>query len=376
MTDLAKEFHKFSPKGEFFTFWKGRVALYSFLQSLNLSKGDEVILPALTCVVVPNAIIYANLKPIYVDIDPETFNINPNLIESRITSKTKVIIIQNTFGLSSNVEQIIEISKKYNCITIEDCTHGYGGTYNGKPNGSLADAAFYSSQWNKPFSTVIGGYLIINKQSLGDINNEQKSYIVPTLSQNIKIVSLFYIRKLVLNQFTYWPLLYFYRWLSRKNLILGSSQKEELEDIKIPKNYKMKMGWAQKRIAILQLKKLSSILRHRKNCSEIITNWLESNKKQFVAHKFHKNHSWLKYPICVKNRSIVMKLAEKSKVPLGDWFVSPIHPVKNNYKKWHLKIENYPNSITAANELINLPTDQLKPTKIIKFLELIKPHIR
>ena len=152
------QFSKYAPNNDPLTFWKGRVALFCFLRSLKLTDGDEVLMPGLTCVVVPNAIIYAGLVPIYLDIQPDTFNLDPDLIESKITSRTKVIIIQNTFGLSSNIEKIISIAKKYNLITIDDCTHGFGGTYNGKPNGSFTDAAFYSSQWNKPFSTVLGGY--------------------------------------------------------------------------------------------------------------------------------------------------------------------------------------------------------------------------
>ena len=117
--------------------------------------GDEVILPGLTCVVVPNAILYAGFVPVYVDIDPDTFNMEPSQIEAKITNKTKVIIIQNTFGLSSNIEDVLDIAKKYQLITIDDCTHGFGGSYNGNPNGGMTDAVFYSSQWNKPFSTVI-----------------------------------------------------------------------------------------------------------------------------------------------------------------------------------------------------------------------------
>ena len=77
-----------------FYFWKGRVALFCLLKSLNLNKEDEVILPGLTCVVVPNAIIYAGLKPVYVDINTDTYNLDVNLIEQKITKRTKAIIIQ------------------------------------------------------------------------------------------------------------------------------------------------------------------------------------------------------------------------------------------------------------------------------------------
>ena len=84
------------------------------MKSLNLNKQDEVILPGLTCVVVPNAIIYAGLKPVYVDINTDTYNLDVNLIEQKITKRTKAIIIQNTFGLSTNVEKLLPLLRSTN----------------------------------------------------------------------------------------------------------------------------------------------------------------------------------------------------------------------------------------------------------------------
>ncbi|MFO7790645.1 MAG: aminotransferase class I/II-fold pyridoxal phosphate-dependent enzyme, partial [Bacteroidales bacterium] len=127
-----------------FFHYKGRVSLYAILKSMGIGEGDEVLIPAYTCVVVPNPIIYAGAKPVYVDIDPATYNINTDLLEEAITSKTKVIVCQNTYGLSSGVGHIIDIAKKHKLYTIEDCTHGFGGHYHGKPNGTYCDASFFS----------------------------------------------------------------------------------------------------------------------------------------------------------------------------------------------------------------------------------------
>jgi len=136
---------------EIFLYWKGRVALYTFLKALEVNEGDEVIIPGFTCVVVPNAIKYLGAKPVYIDITKKTFNPSFEQVKKAINDKTKIIIIQNTFGLSSDVEEITELAKEKKIFTIEDCTHGFGGFYNGKPNCSYCDAAFYSNQLNKPF---------------------------------------------------------------------------------------------------------------------------------------------------------------------------------------------------------------------------------
>lgn len=126
-----------------YTYWKGRVALYSCLLAAGIEPGDEIIIPSLTCVVVPNAIIYTGAKPIYSDINPETLTTDLSSLKGLINKRTKAIIIQNTFGLSADIEETIALAKSYNIITIDDCTHGFGGIYNGHPNGTLTDASFF-----------------------------------------------------------------------------------------------------------------------------------------------------------------------------------------------------------------------------------------
>ena len=147
-------------------YWKGRIALYTALKSMGISKGDEVIIPAFTCVVVPNAIIYLGAIPIYVDIEEKNLCTTKDLIEKKITNKTKCIIIQNMLGLSNEVDEIVLLAKNHGLYTIEDCTHGFGGKYNGIYNGLKSDCSFYSSQWNKPFSTGVGGILLVNNTHL------------------------------------------------------------------------------------------------------------------------------------------------------------------------------------------------------------------
>ena len=86
---MKNNLFKTDDPSNWFYFWKGRVALYCFLKSLKLNEGDEVILPGLTCVVVPNAIIYAGLTPVYVDINPDSYNMDVNLIEQKNNQANK-----------------------------------------------------------------------------------------------------------------------------------------------------------------------------------------------------------------------------------------------------------------------------------------------
>jgi len=221
-----------------FLYWRGRVALYAILKAMGVKEKDEAIIPAFTCVVVPNAILYLGAKPVYVDISSENYNTDISKLEGAITSKTKAIICQNTFGLSSNIDEIIELAKQHNLFTIEDCTHGFGGFYNGKPNGSHCDAAFYSTQWNKPYSTGIGGFLVVNNDKfINDIKKLEKEKIKPTLIDNLVLALLILFRQYFINKYTYWTFVGLYRFLSNHNLIIGSTQGEELSGIKMPAKY-------------------------------------------------------------------------------------------------------------------------------------------
>jgi dTDP-4-amino-4,6-dideoxygalactose transaminase len=287
-----------------------------------------------------------------------------------------VIICQNTFGLSSAIEEITTFAKAQNIFTIEDCTHGFGGFYNQKPNGTYCDAAFYSTQWNKPFSTGTGGFALINNPNLLEpIQKVNQDLISPSSKQKISLKLLYFVRERLINKHTYWFFIKFYRFLSRNNLILGSSSGEEISSVKMPPKYFMKLSEVQMKKGIQNLKTLQLVLKQRKENAQIYTEYLKSKDKNHVPVSFFENHSFLKYPLLVANREEVFCLAEKYKVALGEWFSSPLHPVQNNFELWQLDRALYPNAVYAAKHIINLPTDIKNVTTVLNFLQKIEQNI-
>ncbi len=352
-----------------FLYWKGRVALYAILKAMGVKENDEVIIPAFTCVVVPNAILYLGAKPIYVDISIENYNTDINKLKEAVTSKTKVIICQNTFGLSSNIDEIIQLAKQHNIFTIEDCTHGFGGFYNGKPNGSHCDAAFYSTQWNKPYSTGIGGFLVVNNNRfVNDVRMLESEKIRPTFFDNIILALLILFRQYFINRYTYWTLVGLYRFLSNHNLIIGSTQGDELCDTKMPGNYFKGMSFVQISTGLSKLGQLDKVNSFRQKNAADYTSFLKANKKKFVDEKFFKNHLFLKYPLLVKDRKLFFGLAEKEKITLGDWFTTPLYPVKGNFELWGFDSCHYPRSTEISGKIVNLPTDIKNNFKVLSFL--------
>jgi len=353
-----------------FLYWKGRVALYAILKAMGVGKDDEVILPAFTCVVVPNAILYLGAKPVYVDIDLTTYSPRFEDIKKSVTPRTKVIICQNTFGLSSDIEKITTFAKAQNIFTVEDCAHGFGGFYHQKPNGTFCDAAFFSTQWNKPFSTGTGGFALINNASLLEpIQAINQDLMLPSLKQKISLKLLYFVREKLINKHTYWTLVKFYRFLSRKNMVLGSSSKEEIISAKMPPDYFMKLSDVQIKKGIKNIRTLPETFAVRKKNAQIYTEYLMAKEKNHVPFSIFENHSFLKYPLLVENRGEIFRLAEKHNIELGDWFSSPLHPVQKDFERWQLNPALFPNAVYAGKHIINLPTSIKDSTRVLQFLE-------
>ena len=361
---------------DIFLYWKGRVALFAILKAMGIQKDDEVILPAFTCVVVPNAIKYLGAKPIYVDIDASTYNFDLNQLRSKITERTKVIICQNTFGLSSNVEKVVAIAKENNIKTIEDCTHGFGGTYQGKPNGSYCDAAFYSTQWNKPYSTGVGGFALVTDPDLKDKLEKVNADLEPaTFKDKISLSTLYFVREKILTDRRYWRMVKLYRWLSKHKLVQGSSSGTEIETTQMPSHYFKGMSTTQMKKGIANLAKLDEMLTLRKANAAIYSEYLKTEGKTYIQTEQFADHSFLKYPFLVKERETVMKIAEDCKVPLGEWFCSPLHPVRKQFEQWDFCECEFPVATKYSSEMLNLPTDVKDTAPVLAFLDKIEDYL-
>ncbi len=368
---LNSEIHNYLDLNSFvFWYWQGRVALYAILKAMGVKNGDEVILPAYTCVVVPNAIIYLGAKPVFVDIDPANFNMDVSKVEKNINKNTKVIICQNTYGLSSNLETLISIAKKNDLYTIEDCTHGFGGFYNEKPNGSYCDAAFYSTQWNKPFSTGVGGFAVTNNNFIkNELKKMEQEKLKPTIKDKVMLKVLYLVKNKLLNDITYWSFIRTYRFLSKHNIVLGSSKGGEIEGIERPEGYFKDFCDIQAKEGLKNIRPLKDILELRKKNANIYTDFLISKGKNHVPKELFKNHSFLKYPLLVKDRKQFLNLAEKNRISLGDWFLSPLHPAREEILyKWGFDKSKCPIAAELSSKVVNIPTDTKNIGKVIDFL--------
>ena len=143
----------------------GTSALIATLWSLDLKPGDEIITTPFTFIATSNAILIAGAKPVFVDIDPETLLINPDLIESKITKNTKAILPVHLYGRICNMNKIIQVALDHNLVIIEDTSQAFGAKNHLGYAGMLSDAGTFSFYKTKNISTFEGGMICIPKNS-------------------------------------------------------------------------------------------------------------------------------------------------------------------------------------------------------------------
>jgi len=145
----------------------GTDALHLALRALNIGKGDEVITVAFTFVATTEAIGIVGATPVFVDINPDTFNMDPDLIEEKITPKTKAILPVHLYGQPAQMDKIMAIAKKHNLYVIEDCCQAIGAEFNGQKVGTFGDIGCYSFYPTKNLGTMgDGGLAVTNSENL------------------------------------------------------------------------------------------------------------------------------------------------------------------------------------------------------------------
>ena len=144
----------------------GTSGLHLCIKALGIKDGDEVITTPFSFVASANCILYERATPVFVDVEEDTFNINPDLIEKAITPRTKAILIVHVFGQSCDMDKIVEIARKHNLKIIEDACEALFGSYRGRNIGTFGDAAVFAFYPNKQITTGEGGMIVTDNQEL------------------------------------------------------------------------------------------------------------------------------------------------------------------------------------------------------------------
>ena len=176
----------------------GTAALQLAFESLNIKKNDEVILPSFTIISCILPVVRCGAKPILVDSDPYTWNMNVNKIEKKITSRTKAIIAPHIYGLPIDMDPLLKIAKKHNLKVIEDAAEVLGLKYKKKECGSFGDVSTFSFYANKHITTGEGGMIVTDNKKIAEkcrslrnicFNNERR-FLHHELGWNYRFTNL------------------------------------------------------------------------------------------------------------------------------------------------------------------------------------------
>ena len=178
----------------------GTAALHCAVAGVGVEPGDEVLVPALTFIASVMVVLHQNAIPVFVDIDPETYLIDPEKIKEKINRRTKAIIPVHVYGLPADMDAINEIAKEHGLKVIEDCAQSYGARYQGRKTGSLGDAAGFSMSPTKQLMTGEGGMMTTNDKEthdkasmirlfgeLCDMKDKDRAYMSETIGWNYKL---------------------------------------------------------------------------------------------------------------------------------------------------------------------------------------------
>lgn len=166
--EFAQKFAEFIGTKHGFCVTGGTAALEISLRAAGVGAGDEVILPAETFIATASCIVYVGAVPVFVDVEPDTYCIDPKLLEAAITGRTSAIIPVHLFGCMADMDGVMEVAKKHNLRVIEDCAHTHGSRWNGVGAGAIGNLGAFSLQQSKPITCGEGGVITTNDDELAE----------------------------------------------------------------------------------------------------------------------------------------------------------------------------------------------------------------
>jgi perosamine synthetase len=311
VTALEKSFAKFADAKHAVAVNTGTAALHEAVVAAGVKLGDEVILPSFTFVATAEAVVLAGGKPVFADIDPETYNLSPAQVEKSITKKTKAVVPVDLYGLSADMKPIREIADKHSLAVVEDAAQAHGLTYLGKQPGAYADAACWSLYASKNMTTGEGGVVTTNSAKTDEVLR-----MLRTHGERAKYASE----------------------------MLG---------------FNYRMSEIQAAIGVAQLEKLPAfVAKRRENAHHLSEILQKSSKLKLPSEPAGGLHSWYLYTARLMNgtesqRNLLIEALHKRDVGAEAYYVHPVHTMPYYLNTFGSK--KLPQTEMAANQVFSLP---------------------
>lgn len=290
----------------------GTAGLHIAVKTLGIGKRDEVITSPFSFIASSNCLLYEGAKPVFVDIDKTSFNIDPTKIEKAVTKKTKAILVVHVFGQSADMDRILQIAKAYKLKIIEDACESLGSSYKNKKTGTLGDVGVFAFYPNKQITTGEGGIITTNSKSVYELSLSLRNQ-GRNLNNN---------------------------WLTHDRL-----------------GYNYRMDEMSASLGVTQLKKLEWMIAEKAKIASLYNKYLSDIKSVILPKTVKGNtHSWFVYVIRIINggRDQVMNALLKRGIQTKAYF-PVIHLQPFMKKKFGYRKGDFPVSEKISSETLALP---------------------
>jgi dTDP-4-amino-4,6-dideoxygalactose transaminase len=341
---LEQQLKKLYGDKQIFLLGNGRSAQYLFLKSLDLPKDSNIIIQSFTCNAVVNPVLWLNLEPRYVDIDPNNYSLSIEDLKRKIDSNTKVIVLQHTFGITGPIDEVMQIARSNGILVLEDCAHSLGNM----TTGTKGDAALLSFGIEKVLATRAGGALVVNNAKLAEkvAAEYKKLRTMGFLETFVWLLNPLFWRVLrVLGPVKY-SVARFIRKL--KLLNMGFEDPELLG--RMPKAYPKRLSNALSKFAYMELMGLEENLAVRRNAVKMYEKLLGRRLGDTPL---------VRYPYLMESFSQVNELTEmlaKRGFSVGDWYRPVVYPASTNLASMKYVVGSCPVAEMVSKRIVNLPT--------------------
>jgi dTDP-4-amino-4,6-dideoxygalactose transaminase len=327
VSELEKKVSEYIGTGYAIAVASGTDALHLAIDALDIGPGDEVLTTPFTFFATAEAILYTGATPVFVDIDPDTLNIDAAQIESHITEKTKAILPVHLFGHPADMKEIMRIARKYKLKVIEDCAQSFGAEFNGKKTGSFGDAGCFSFYPSKNLGAYgDGGMITINKASSVEIIKQLRNH--------------------------------------------GSKGSYRHKRV----GFNSRLDELQAGILLIKFKYIDEYNRKRRENASIYTELL-SNFVKCPIEKQGSFHVYHQYTIRSRKRVIIQEKLKENGISSVVYYPVPLH-LQEALKFLGYRKGDFPEAEKAANEVLSLPMyPELSAKDIKKICEIVMASV-
>jgi dTDP-4-amino-4,6-dideoxygalactose transaminase len=311
---LEKAFAEYHNVKQAIAVSNGTATLHLALKVLGIGPDDEVIVPALSYIATANVVELVGATPVFVDIEASTFNINADLIEQKITDKTKAIIPVHEFGLACDIVKVCQIAEKHNLFVIEDAACALGAKQNNKPVGTFGILGSFSLHPRKSITSGEGGILLTNDEDLAKKLRCLRNHGIDMVNGNMNFIEA---------------------------------------------GFNYRLTDFQAALAYSQFRRINDIIKYKNELAEIYFSSLQDNKKVTLPTvPSDRNHTWQTFHLLLNDslhqKSVIEKLKEQN---IGTNYGAQCIPSQTFYKnKYKLDAQFlFPNAYKAYTKGLAIP---------------------